>query len=159
MRDGGGPSEDQPVSGASDPSGTPIEDVGVDHRGADVPVTQQLLDGTNVVAFLQEVRGKRVPEGMARGGLGNPRAPDRVLDRPLEDRLVQVVAATLTGHAVHVEASRRKDPLPSPGAAGIRVLAQERPGQLDPARTMPKIAFVLPARTLEVDAQICLDRS
>ena len=37
---GEGPSEDQPVSGASDPSGAPVEDVGVDHRGADVPVAE-----------------------------------------------------------------------------------------------------------------------
>ena len=89
-----------------------------------------------------EVRGKRVPEGMARGRLGNPRAPDRVLDRPLENRLVQAVAAPLTGHAVHIEASRREDPLPSPGSPGVRVLAQERPGQVDSASTMPEIAFI-----------------
>src|SRR5215471_580412 len=95
---------------------------------------------------------------MARGGLGNPRAPDRVLDRPLEDGLVQVVAAALTGHAVYIEASRWKDPLPSPGSAGVRVLAQERAGQLDPPRAVPEIAFVLPAHTLEVGAQLSVHR-
>src|SRR5262245_26949643 len=95
---------------------------------------------------------------MARGGLCNPRAPDRVLDRPLEDRLVQVVAAALTGHAVYIEASRREDPLPSPGSAGVRVLAQERAGQLDPARAVPEVAFVLPVHTLEVGAQLSLHR-
>src|SRR5262249_61751019 len=96
---------------------------------------------------------------MARGGLGNPRAPDRVLDRPLEDRLVQVVAATLTGHAVYIEASRREDPLPSPGSAGVRVVAQERAGQLDPARAGPEGAFVWPAHTLEAGAQLSLHRA
>ena len=80
-----------------------------------------------------EVRGKRVPEGMARGRLGNPRAPDRVLDRPLKDGFVEVVTATLAGDAVHVDARGREDPLPSPGSPGVRVLAQERPGQVDSA--------------------------
>ena len=74
-----------------------------------------------------------VTEGMARGGLGNPCAPDRVLDGSLKNRLVEVVAASLTGHAVHIEASRWEDPLPSPGSASVRVLAQERAGQFDPA--------------------------
>src|SRR5262245_34938303 len=82
---------------------------------------------------------------MARGGLGNPRASDRVLDRPLENRLVQVLSTALARAAVDLEACRREDTLPSPGSAGVRMLAQERAGQLHPAGTMPEIAFVVPA--------------
>ena len=56
----------------ADPSATAIEHVGVDHRGADVGVTQQFLDGPDVVAALQQVGGERVP--------------NRVRRRPLVDR-------------------------------------------------------------------------
>ena len=40
---------------------TAIEDVGIDHDGADVSVAQQILDGADVVAVVQLVGG----EGMA----------------------------------------------------------------------------------------------
>jgi hypothetical protein len=95
---------------------------------------------------------------VARGRLNDPRRPDRVLDGPLEDRLVKVVATPLTGQAIQVEACRREDPLPSPTSAGVRVFAQERAGQLDPASTMPEVAVVLPAHALEVGRQVGLHR-
>ena len=37
---------------------TVLQDVGVDHRRGDVTVAEELLDGTDVVAALQQVRGK-----------------------------------------------------------------------------------------------------
>ena len=66
---GGGPSEEHPVGEARDPSGRAVEDVSVDHRGADVPATVQLLDGTNVVTLRRAVGGRRVLGSMARAGL------------------------------------------------------------------------------------------
>src|SRR5215813_1154871 len=45
-------------AGLRTPAGPRLMDVGVDHRGAHVPVAEQFLDGANVVALLQEVRGK-----------------------------------------------------------------------------------------------------
>lgn len=43
-------------------SPTFIEDVSVDHRGPDIFVTQQLLDGTNVISVFQKVSCKAVPK-------------------------------------------------------------------------------------------------
>ena len=91
-------------------------------------MSEELLDGTDVVAFLQQVGGKRVTEGMTRGRLGNSGGADGILDSPLEDRFVKVMAAPLAGGAVHLEARGREDPLPSPVSAGARILAQERAG-------------------------------
>src|SRR2546426_1299485 len=51
----------------------------VDHRGADILVAEQLLDGPDVVTLLEQVGGKRVTEGVARGRLGNPGTADRIL--------------------------------------------------------------------------------
>ena len=38
-----------------------------DHRHVDVAMASQFLDGSNIRAALEEVCGKRMPEGMARG--------------------------------------------------------------------------------------------
>lgn len=48
-----------------------VEHVGVDHRGPDATVAQKLLDGANVVAPDEEVRGEGVPKGMAARGFGD----------------------------------------------------------------------------------------
>jgi len=55
-------SQEHPVGGALDPGRAPVEDVGIDHRGADVLVAEQLLDGADVVALLQQVGGEGVPQ-------------------------------------------------------------------------------------------------
>jgi hypothetical protein len=52
------------------------------------------------------VGGERVPEGVARGGLGDSGAADRILHRPLKDGFVEVVTATLAGDAVRGNSGR-----------------------------------------------------
>ena len=42
------------VEGAPDGASASIEDVRVDHRCGDIPMTEQLLDGADVVAILKE---------------------------------------------------------------------------------------------------------
>jgi hypothetical protein len=38
-----------------------VEDMGVDHSGGDILVAEQLLNGANIVAVLQQMCGKTVP--------------------------------------------------------------------------------------------------
>jgi hypothetical protein len=38
-----------------------VEDMGVDHRRADVPMPEQFLNRLDVVAVFQQVRGECVP--------------------------------------------------------------------------------------------------
>ena len=52
------------VQWAHDSVAALLQDVGVDHGGTDVRVSQQGLDGANVRAPLQEMSGKAVPECM-----------------------------------------------------------------------------------------------
>src|SRR5439155_24358814 len=59
-------SEPHTVGGATHAAGAPVQDVGVDHRGADVTVTEQFLYGPDVVVVLQQVRGERMTKGVAR---------------------------------------------------------------------------------------------
>ncbi len=41
-----------------------MEDVGVDHGGFDVFVSEEFLDGADVVAILKEMGGEAVAEGV-----------------------------------------------------------------------------------------------
>ena len=55
------------VERAAHAHGTTVEDVGVNHGGADVAVAEELLDRADVVAGLEQVRGEAVAEGVAGG--------------------------------------------------------------------------------------------
>jgi len=46
-------------------SATSIEDMGVDHRRFDTFMTQQFLDGADVIAVFEQVSGKPVVQGVA----------------------------------------------------------------------------------------------
>jgi len=49
------------IQGAPHTSSSAVEDMRVNHRRVDVSVPQQLLDGSNVVPFLQQVSSERMP--------------------------------------------------------------------------------------------------
>ena len=48
----------QTIRGAPHAQGAPIQDVRVNHRRADIRMAEQLLDCSNVVAILKEMRRK-----------------------------------------------------------------------------------------------------
>jgi len=119
-------------------------------------VTEQLLDGSDVVAVLQQVGRERVAESVARSALRDGRPLESLPHGALEDGFVQVVAPVLAGGALHVHAGGGEHPLPGPLAAGVRVLARESRRQLHPPRAVPKIVFVLLFHALDVPGQLCL---
>jgi hypothetical protein len=53
------------IKGADHSSSAAIENVGIDHGGFDIFVTEEFLDGADVVAVLEEVGCKAVAEGVA----------------------------------------------------------------------------------------------
>ena len=67
-------------------------------------------------------------ERVAGHALGDRGALGRVADGTLEDGLMEVVAAVLSGLAMKVTTSRRKDPLPHPFPACMRILSGQRRG-------------------------------
>jgi len=69
-----------------------VEDVGVDHRGTDIGMTQQLLHGTNVVTAFQSMGGERMPECMRRRRLGQVRIACRLFHGSLNGLLLDIVA-------------------------------------------------------------------
>src|SRR5213594_3388770 len=115
---------------------------------------EQLLDGPDVVAVLQQVRGKGMPERVTArvledAGLAQ-RALDGTLDGTLDDRFVQVMAAPLAGEAIHVVSGRREHPLPADLASGDRVLSRQRVAHGDPAGAGLEIHAMLPAYRLDL---------
>lgn len=146
----GRPSSGRPVGRAEDAAAAAVEDVGVDHRRADVAMAEELLDGADVVPILQEMCGEGVAEGVACGGLRQAGTADGGADEALHDCLVEMVAAVVAAGLVPVHARGGEDPLPGPLAPGVGVFAFEGCGELDPAGAAGAVLLVLQADTLEV---------
>ena len=115
----------EPVERALHAAPALVQDVGIDHGRTHVPVSEQLLNRSNVVAGLQQVRGKGVPERVACRRSGNAGRPHGVFDRSLEHRFVKVMASALTGPGVQVEARGGKHPLPGPFPRRVRILGSQ----------------------------------
>jgi len=93
--------------------------VGVDHRGFDVLVTQELLDRPNIIAIFDQVGGERVPERVAARRPRDSDVAHRLLHGSLHHGLVQVMTPLDMRPRVVTPMVGREDPLPTFGR-GIR---------------------------------------
>ena len=121
---------------------TLVEDVSVDHRGFDIGVAKQFLDGTDVIAILQQVGGEAVAEGVGADALGDTGEFGRFVNRFLHTVFVQMMAALHAAAGIGREAVGRKDVLPEPVAVGVGVFALQGVGQVDGAKTLFQVAGV-----------------
>jgi len=71
--------------------------MGIDHRGADILVTEQFLDGPDVVAVLKQMGPERMTERVAAGRFGDPEFSNSFFDCPLPDGFVEMMSFLLTG--------------------------------------------------------------
>ena len=115
----------QAISRTSHSQCTPIEDVRVDHRRADVRMAEELLDRANVVPVFEQMRGKRMPERMATDALRDTRLPRRHRHCTLHRRLVQVISRWWSPPGVAAHTTRRKHKLPGPLRSCVRILSIE----------------------------------
>jgi lambda repressor-like predicted transcriptional regulator len=81
------------VQRAADASSTHFQHMRVDHGGGHAAVTEQLLHRADVIASLQQVRGKGMAQRMRRGRLGDACALHGALEGPLKGLVVQMMAA------------------------------------------------------------------
>jgi hypothetical protein len=135
----------------------PLDDVGVDHRGSDVGVAEEFLDGTDVGTGLEEVGREGMPEGVAAGLLRDAGDEDGLFDRALQDGFVKMMAAVLTRAVVGVEARGGEDPLPEPLAAGAGVFLDERVGERHVAGALGKVSLVLDTDAFEVVGEVAVN--
>jgi len=86
-------------------------------------VTEEFLDGPDVVPILDEMGRERMPECVAGDRLLDARPHRRALDGPLDDRFVEVVSKEEGCCGIGVLAARGEDPLPAPQAVCARVFS------------------------------------
>jgi hypothetical protein len=79
---------ENPIRGAAHTGRAPAEDMGVDHGGGHVSVPQELLDGPDVLAVLQQMRGEPVSCGLRAPWISpNTARPARAMTWPDSRRL------------------------------------------------------------------------
>ena len=138
------------VEWAADREGTPIEDVGVDHSGADVVMAEELLDGANVVTRLEQVGREAVTKAVAGCALGDAGFEQSGVERSLHHGFVEVVAPQLAGVAVTVVPRGREYPLPRPRFGRAWELSCQRVRKGDAARTDREVRAVQGLHELQV---------
>ncbi len=118
------------VDGAAHAEAGTVTDVGVNHGSGDVFVAEELLDGANIVAVLEQMGSKTVPESVATGGFVDAGGADGVADGVLEVALGGVVAAFFAGARVEGDAIGGEDVLPNPMTRGVWIFTVERVGEV-----------------------------
>ena len=83
------------IERGTDGEATAVKDVGVDHGCSHVFVTQQILDGSNIVAVLQQMRSKGMAQRMATDAFLNGRFASRVFDSALQGGRVNMMTVFL----------------------------------------------------------------
>jgi hypothetical protein len=101
--------------------------MGVNHRGRDIGMSQQLLHGANVATVFQQVRREAMSQRVATGGLGNLCATHGVLDFALHGAFVDVMPADGARLAIRERAARWKVagiPIHRDHAAALKTLGE-----------------------------------
>lgn len=131
--------------------------MGVNLGGFDVAVAEQVLDGPDVGAGFEQMGGKGMAEGVAGSGFGQAGLDDGLVDRPLEQGLVHVVAALLAGVGVFPAAGLREHPLPRPILTGVDVFAVQGFGQFHQAPAVGEVLLMELADGGQVIGQVGLE--
>src|SRR5262249_41553409 len=99
----------------------------VDHRRADVPVSQEFLHRPDIVTVLEEMGREAVPQAVTSGALGDFGPNHRRPKRSLNDGFVEMAPVNSGGARLRMVTRSRKDPLPTPLTLGSRILPVEPP--------------------------------
>ena len=70
-----------------------VTDVGINHRGGNIFVPEEFLNGPDIITILQQMRSKTVPESMTACRFGDPGGPNSLLDGILQVSFCDVVPA------------------------------------------------------------------
>ena len=97
------PSRQEIVDRALHRPATTVENVGVDHGPGNVAVTEEFLDGADVVPSFQKMRREAMAERVRSDGLGDGGRASSGVNGLLHDRFVQMMPATNTGEGIDAE--------------------------------------------------------
>jgi len=128
--------------------------MGVDHGGFDVFVSEEFLNGANVVAVLEEVGGEGVTEGVRGDGFLDAGFLGGSTDGFLEQAGVEVVAHGLFGFGVYGERRGGEEVLPDEFAGGVGVFAGEGVGKPDFAESVCEVGLVDALNGLDLTLEV-----
>jgi len=130
------------IEGGANRQSAALEDVGVNHGGLHVFVTEEFLDGADVVAVLEEVGGKGVAEGVGGDGFLEACGFSGGANGFLEDAFVYVVAHGFAGGGVHREGDGGEEVLPGKFFGSVGVFPDQGVGQVDFAAAFSEILLM-----------------
>ena len=130
-----------------------LEDVGVDHGGFYIFVTEQFLDGANVVSALEKMGGKRMTQGMRGDVLVDLCLAGGFTNGSLDDRFMDVMAARDARAFVLGKFRCRKEVLPDPFPVCVRVLLFESHGQMNCPKAIQQVSLVDEVYLFEMQAE------
>ncbi len=130
-----------------------VQHMRVQHGRADVLVTEQFLNGPDVVTSFKEVRGERMPKCVAPGMLDHTGPADGLLDGLLQNRLGNMMPAFFAGLGVPPSMFLGKDPLPAPVLWHVGILAVQGVGQENTAPPLGQIFLVDRFHLVQVDVE------
>lgn len=116
-------------------------------------MAEKCLDGPYVRSALEQVGGKRVPEGMRGGTLVDADGADGLANCPLDNLGPQVVAPDCIAPRVLREIVGGKDILPPKFARGIRILPPQRVRHPHGAAAIGEVACVQGADDFDLVAE------
>lgn len=141
------------IEWASDAEARFVQDMGIDLGGADILVSEEFLDGADVLMIFEEMGGEAVPERMRGGGLGDPRGMESGLHRAL-DHVVSLMMPPDDARArVGGESVCWKDPEPRPLLSGIGVFEFQGVGKIDAGNGLGAIPIKQGASLCELPSQ------
>ena len=103
-----------------------LDDVEVDHGGGDIGVTKEVLNGPDVGSGFEQMRGKRMSEGMAGDAFVEIGLAHGLAELAGHGVVVEVVFCEFAGSGVSAQSSGWKQPVPRPLAGGVGKFTEER---------------------------------
>ena len=116
-----------------------VQHMGVNHCGSDVFVTEELLNGTDVVSGFKQMGGETVSEGVAACRFSDSGCSDGQFDRVLKIFFRGVMPAPLAGARVEGRFCGWKKILPHELASGIGIFSLQSKGQINLATASGEI--------------------
>ena len=119
-----------------------LQDVCVDHRRFQVLVSEEILDGADVVAGFEQVGGERMAQRVAGGAFGQAGGSGGAGHGALQAGGAEVMPGEAAGARIASEAAGGEDELPAPVGGRVEGLLGESVGQGDGAQAEFEVGLV-----------------
>ena len=117
----------------------PIRDMGVNHGRTDIRMTEQLLNGPNVIAILNQMSRKRMSKGMWGSGFGQTDRFHHAINGFPDHRFMEVMPMLNARLTIDLVPSRREYPPPAPFAICIGIFSSQSERQIHRTESIVQI--------------------